>query len=95
MVELRQHIKLRDVRAVWTSKPSAEGGGSTVGMSTCMLERGRWRCWHESHRQRWWALDLFVRLLTNAGFRLLGVHRLPDYAPVGVADRWVQMVARR
>jgi len=93
---LRQIISLPGVRARWDILPSADNGGATVRMDTCVrrFEDG-WSCARELHVQRWWPLRTLERLLSSAGFRVLGVHRLIDHRPDGCGDRWVQVVARR
>ena len=96
MSALRQQIDLPRVRARWDSRPLAGMEGAIVQMHTCIQAAGgRWACAQERHVQRWWPWPVLERLLTAAGFRLLGRHRLIDHRPAGPSDRWVQVVAQR
>jgi SAM-dependent methyltransferase len=91
----RQRIELPAMKGDWLSRPAADGRGSVVEVNACMPVGPHDVCWREIHRQRWWALPLIITLLADAGWGLLGIHRLGDSAPAGAHDRWVQIVARR
>jgi SAM-dependent methyltransferase len=92
---IRQHIRLPGVQAVWDLRRAAKHEGTIVTTSTCFRRAGAWRCWRETHVQRWWPAPVLRRVLERAGFIWCGWHRLADHATPSPGDQWVQIVARR
>jgi hypothetical protein len=86
---------LPEVKGRWEIGPMAGTRGAIVQMDTCIHSKGGWKCARERHIQLWLSWPVLHKLISAAGFRVLGRHALPDYAPARPEDPWIQIVAQR
>jgi hypothetical protein len=92
----KQRIRFPRFEAEWLVAPRQDNKGSRTVMQNCVHQGSAgWRCWTETHVQRWWKLAEIVDRLGANGFRCLSVSPMEATSRADATSRWVQFVGRR
>ena len=89
-----QRIGLPGFRALWDIRTAGQNTRGRVAMRNCRREPDGWRCFEETHDQRWWSVPEMARRMREAGMATLSVEPLGGVPPVR-GGRWLHLVAQR
>jgi SAM-dependent methyltransferase len=93
---IRETVILPAIESRWRISAGGDWPGSVALLRTRLRTPDGWvRTVRERHVQRWYPLPVLGRLLDEAGFRLLGVHRPLTHAPASERDFWVHCLTRK
>jgi len=89
-----QRITLPTMVAQWHIQSLGGNNKGRVVMRNCRRGAQRWRCWTETHEQRWWPLRDMLDQLCRVGVLPLAAIPLGG-VPSSRGGRWIQVVAQR
>jgi len=92
--QIVQRISLPKLTSIWRIRSHRENTIGQVAMRNCRREGQQWRCWRETHTQRWWLVSEVRQRLALAGMIVLSVAPLGGIPP-SRGGRWVQFVAQQ